>query len=292
MICLYYFFSAGLQRLQSLLHLLPPGGVQFRTVRRFSTAAEANDILAQIEANASMSYKYVLLETDSRVAREIIVSHVRNIFMSRRHYHFLLSGSLVMEDYFEPELTPEFYALNITAFQVERTGLAPTTAYDLKQLNIFLGKSSALRGGYHQQQQQMQKAQNSNATLHSADCAFLFDAVKLLSKSLSQVSSLGRYIQQRAQYLAESAGGGGGESSSASSSSNSNHNNNWQNCAFDGSHFSAVHGGEQIRQHITKVGARLYFILFFFILVRYFLVCIVLYLRLIIHLIAPIHRQW
>ena len=225
---------AGLQRLQSLLHQL--SGVQLRTVRRFSNVAEANDILQQIEYNASMSYKYVLLETDSRVAREIIVNHVRNIFMSRRHYHFLLT-SLVMEDYFEQELTPEFYALNITAFQMERTS---TATYDQKQLNIFLGKARGHRtqsGGGQQQ---------SNATLHSADCAFIFDSVKLLTKSLSQVSNLNRYIQQRAQHLAES-----GEFAAASAASSGT--SNWQNCAFDGSQFSAVRGGEQIRQHITKV---------------------------------------
>ncbi|KAH9404219.1 Glutamate receptor 2, partial [Tyrophagus putrescentiae] len=227
------FTSAVAARLQSLLHQL--SGVQLRTVRRFSNVAEANDILQQIEYNASMSYKYVLLETDSRVAREIIVNHVRNIFMSRRHYHFLLT-SLVMEDYFEQELTPEFYALNITAFQMERTS---TATYDQKQLNIFLGKARGHRtqsGGGQQQ---------SNATLHSADCAFIFDSVKLLTKSLSQVSNLNRYIQQRAQHLAES-----GEFAAASAASSGT--SNWQNCAFDGSQFSAVSGGEQIRQHITK----------------------------------------
>lgn len=126
-----------------------------RTVRRFSSVAEANDLLQQIEVNSSMSYKYVLLECDSRVAREIIINHVRNIFMSRRHYHFLLT-SLVMEDYFEQDLTPEFYALNITAFQTERSS---TATYDLKQLNIFLGK---VRGHRTQSGNSV-----SNATLHS-----------------------------------------------------------------------------------------------------------------------------
>lgn len=65
-----------------------------------------------------------------------------------------------MEDYFEQDLTPEFYALNITAFQTERTS---TATYDLKQLNIFLGKSRGHRtqGGNSV----------SNATLHSVSSA-------------------------------------------------------------------------------------------------------------------------
>ena len=124
--------------MQSLLHLLNANqttiGLYLRTARRFSTVTEANDILRNIELNDTMSHKYVLLECGPLVARAIIVGHVQDILMSRRNYHFLLP-SLVMDDYFDQEQTPEFAALNITGFRMERNIAAKL---DLKQLNNFI----------------------------------------------------------------------------------------------------------------------------------------------------------
>ena len=129
---------AGFLRLQSLLHLLNTDratiGVHLRAARRFTTAADANAILRNIELNATMSHKYVLLECGPLVARAIIVAHVQDILMSRRNYHFLLP-SLVMADYFDFDQTPEFSALNITGFQMERN---PATKSDWKQLMNFI----------------------------------------------------------------------------------------------------------------------------------------------------------
>ncbi|XP_053207779.1 glutamate receptor 1-like [Panonychus citri] len=65
------------------------------------------------------SRKYVVLDCDAMTAKDIIVTHVRDIYMGRRNFHFLLT-SLVMDDFFNKHVL-EFGAVNITGFRILQT---------------------------------------------------------------------------------------------------------------------------------------------------------------------------
>jgi hypothetical protein len=63
-----------------------------------------------------MDRKYVILECDALKAKQIIINHVRDIYMGNRNFHFLLT-SLVMDDYLNEQVS-EFGAVNITGFRI------------------------------------------------------------------------------------------------------------------------------------------------------------------------------
>ncbi|KAG8226479.1 hypothetical protein J437_LFUL007361 [Ladona fulva] len=65
------------------------------------------------------SHKYVVLDCPADMAKEIIVTHVRDITLGKRTYHYLLSG-LIMDDRWEAEVI-EYGAINITGFRIVDT---------------------------------------------------------------------------------------------------------------------------------------------------------------------------
>nr|QNL15099.1 ionotropic receptor 2 [Aulacocentrum confusum] len=69
-----------------------------------------------MEELSRWSNKYVVLDCPTDMAKEIVVSHVRDISLGRRTYHYLLSG-LIMDDRWESEVI-EFGAINITGFRI------------------------------------------------------------------------------------------------------------------------------------------------------------------------------
>ncbi|KAL4717856.1 hypothetical protein ACJJTC_001005 [Scirpophaga incertulas] len=108
----------GLLRLQQLYQSLQPGKASFHisNVKRVTSSTDVVEYLGSIEKKDRWSNKYVVLDSTTKLAKETLVSHVRNIQLGRRNFHYLLSG-LVMDDRWEKDVT-EFGAINITGFRV------------------------------------------------------------------------------------------------------------------------------------------------------------------------------
>ncbi|CAH1108328.1 unnamed protein product [Psylliodes chrysocephalus] len=87
-------FVTSLLRLQQIYQGLTPGSeiFQVQTVRRINNVSEALVFLRGIEEQSRWTNKYVVLDCSTETAKEIVVSHVRDISLGRRNYHYLLSG--------------------------------------------------------------------------------------------------------------------------------------------------------------------------------------------------------
>lgn len=110
--------------------------LQLRSVKRIKHAQDAHDFLRNIEMNDKESRKYVILDTDAETAEKIIIDHVRDIYMGRRNFHFLLT-SLVMDNYWNNRVL-EFGAVNITGFKI----LQPSSV-EFRNFYYFLHPQSA-----------------------------------------------------------------------------------------------------------------------------------------------------
>ncbi|KOX67415.1 Glutamate receptor 1 [Melipona quadrifasciata] len=107
-----------LLRLQQIYQGLKPGNESFRveTVKRIQNMSEAIDFLRSLEELNRWSNKYVVLDCPTDMAKDIVVSHVRDVALGKRTYHYLLSG-LIMDDRWESEVI-EYGAINITGFRI------------------------------------------------------------------------------------------------------------------------------------------------------------------------------
>ncbi|CAH0716029.1 unnamed protein product, partial [Brenthis ino] len=108
----------GLLRLQQLYQSLQPGKATFRitNVKRVSNASDVITFLVSLERIDRWSNKYVVLDSGTQLAKDVLILHVRDVQLGRRNYHYFLSG-LVMDDRWEKDVT-EFGAINITGFRV------------------------------------------------------------------------------------------------------------------------------------------------------------------------------
>lgn len=66
--------------------------LSIRAVKRIADASDANNFLRKIELNDKESRKFVIIDCDANTAKTIIVGHVRDIYMGRRNFHFLLTS--------------------------------------------------------------------------------------------------------------------------------------------------------------------------------------------------------
>lgn len=90
--------------------------MQLRAVKKISNGQEGHQFLRQIEHKDKDEMKYVIIECDAGIAKEIISNHVRDIYMGRRNFHYFLTN-LIM-DQFTGMKIDEFGAINITGFRI------------------------------------------------------------------------------------------------------------------------------------------------------------------------------
>lgn len=61
-------------------------------MKRINSPSEGHEFLRSLELSDKESRKYVILDCNSDTAKAIIINHVRDIYMGRRNYHFLLTS--------------------------------------------------------------------------------------------------------------------------------------------------------------------------------------------------------
>uniref|UniRef100_A0A182FDH7 ANF_receptor domain-containing protein n=1 Tax=Anopheles albimanus TaxID=7167 RepID=A0A182FDH7_ANOAL len=83
-----------LLRLQQIYQGLRPGNETFHveTVKRIANVSDAIEFLRTIEELNRWSRKHIVLDCSTELAKDIVVSHVRDITLGKRTYHYLLSG--------------------------------------------------------------------------------------------------------------------------------------------------------------------------------------------------------
>lgn len=84
---------AGLLRLQQIYQSLTPSSqtIRVETVKRIANATTAIEFLKTLEKINRWTRKFIVLDCPSDMAKEIVVSHVRDVSLGRRTYHYLLS---------------------------------------------------------------------------------------------------------------------------------------------------------------------------------------------------------
>lgn len=66
--------------------------IRIETVKRITNATMAIEFLKTLEKVNRWTRKFIVLDCPSDMAKEIVVSHVRDVSLGRRTYHYLLSG--------------------------------------------------------------------------------------------------------------------------------------------------------------------------------------------------------
>lgn len=85
--------------------------------RRVSGSSEAHSLLSSLEKSDMHGRRLVVLDCAYDLAKDIVIRHVRDIFMGRRNYHYVFVNPVVGERYLEG--VSEFAAINITAFRFQ-----------------------------------------------------------------------------------------------------------------------------------------------------------------------------
>ncbi|XP_054167278.1 glutamate receptor 1-like [Oppia nitens] len=157
-----YQSDDGLMKLQHIFSIVNDNyTLEIRAVKRIVNATDAHQFLHALELSDSQSKKYVILDCDSETAKQIIIDHVRDIYMGRRNFHFLLT-SLIMDDYWNNQVQ-EFGAINITGFRVLQT-----TSHEFRQFSkSWRNLNPGLWPG-------------AGTNYFSADTALMFDATKVI----------------------------------------------------------------------------------------------------------------
>ncbi|GFR03207.1 glutamate receptor 1 [Trichonephila clavata] len=87
-----------------------------KVVRRIINSTDASEFLRKLEEQDRRSFKYIILDCDAEVAKDVVSQHIRDTYMNRRNYHFLVT-SLIIEDDWNSALLPHG-AVNTTGFQM------------------------------------------------------------------------------------------------------------------------------------------------------------------------------
>lgn len=79
-------------KLEYIFSLVNNYTIELKAAKRINNSNDASEFLRAIEFGDKESRKYVILDCDAEIAKTIIVNHVRDIYMGRRNFHFLLTN--------------------------------------------------------------------------------------------------------------------------------------------------------------------------------------------------------
>ncbi|XP_049813861.1 glutamate receptor 1-like [Schistocerca nitens] len=188
-----YDSNDGLLRLQQIFQSLRPGRGSFHVeaVKRVQNTSDAIDYLHSLEEVSRWSNKYVILDCPTEMAKEIVVTHVRDITLGKRTYHYLLSG-LIMDDRWESEVI-EYGAINITGFRIVDSSRTYVRQFLDSWRKFNHSSSTAVSHGYI-----------------SAPAALMYDAVFALVEAFSRLVRKKQELLRRGAAPAVECNLGGG----------------------------------------------------------------------------------
>ncbi|XP_015781324.2 glutamate receptor 1-like isoform X3 [Tetranychus urticae] len=167
-----YDSDDGLIKLQHVFSILYSDGhtLHLRAVKRITNGTEGYSFLRAIEHKEKDAMKYVIVECDAKVAKEMISRHVRDIYMGRRNFHYFFTN-LIMDQFYSPGMQiDEFGAINTTGFSIFNRN---STFFQ-----TFISSWKAL-----------DPSQWPGAGNHyiSADAALMFDGTRILLDALDRI---------------------------------------------------------------------------------------------------------
>ena len=94
------------------------GAFQFHVemVKKIDSVKDGLQFLLELERINRNSLKRILLDCPANIAQELLVSHVNNVHLGRRNFHYLMS-SLVLEDEWDRSVV-EYGAINVTGLRL------------------------------------------------------------------------------------------------------------------------------------------------------------------------------
>ncbi|VVC93754.1 unnamed protein product [Leptidea sinapis] len=126
-------------------------------VKHITRAQDAVDFLAALEIVDRWSNKYIVLDSSSDMAKEIIVKHAQDLRLGRRTYHYFLCG-FVLDEIWDKSVN-EYGTINITGFRLIQYTNTPVQAL----LDIWKKRKISARS------------------------ALVYDSVHLLTESISRI---------------------------------------------------------------------------------------------------------
>lgn len=83
----------GLLKLQQIFHLSADlFKLEMRVVRRISNSTDTTEFLRKLEEQDRDSRKYIVLDCEADIAQDIVSEHIRDTYMNRKNYHFLVTS--------------------------------------------------------------------------------------------------------------------------------------------------------------------------------------------------------
>lgn len=67
-----------------------------RVVRKINNSTDASEFLRKLEEQDRRGTKYIILDCEPQNAQDIVVDHIRDTYMNRRNYHFLITSLVSM----------------------------------------------------------------------------------------------------------------------------------------------------------------------------------------------------
>ncbi|CAG7829022.1 unnamed protein product [Allacma fusca] len=165
-----YHSHEGLLRLQSIFQgmAFTNDSLRVSVVKKIGSAKDALSILRNIEITNRWSMKYIILDCPTTLAKDVIISHVRDVHMGRRTYHYLLPG-LAFDEPWDSGVV-EYGAVNITGFRLVDPS-RPLVKEFLKKWSSL--DSSAFPGA------------GKNAI--SANAALIYDGFSVLQETFARI---------------------------------------------------------------------------------------------------------
>src|SRR6185437_6911636 len=112
-----YDSDSGLATLEKVLQLADKKNpIKVKSIKRIKDSREGLAYLKTLEVDDYMSSKRIILDCEPWLTKNIIVDHIRDIYLGRRTFHYLLPN-FAMDDYLS-ERVAEFGAVNITGFRI------------------------------------------------------------------------------------------------------------------------------------------------------------------------------
>ncbi|KAI1299268.1 Glutamate receptor 1 [Halotydeus destructor] len=168
----YYLYDTddGLIKLQNIFNAMNTESYTFnlKAIKKISSGEDGHQFLKVFEMRAKETLKHVVMDCTGAMARAVIAAHVKDIYMGRRNFHFLLTN-LIMDDFYGVPIA-EFGAVNVTGFRI-------------------LQRNTPVFRHFYGQWKNLDSLEwpGAGSRRVSADAALMFDSTKVLLDSYQRI---------------------------------------------------------------------------------------------------------